>query len=94
MTDWQMARCLGMPTRWWYAKVTNEAGRQQRASALARCGVCPIRDACLDAALVEEKELGPNNRPGIRGGLSGQQRYRISAERGLTKPRKNWKMPS
>jgi hypothetical protein len=42
--------------------------------ARAVCRSCPVRSECLDAALVEEAELGPLEAHGVRGGLTAPQR--------------------
>lgn len=39
------------------------------------CSGCPVRKACLASTLEDEKLLGPYDREGIRGGLTGRERY-------------------
>jgi WhiB family transcriptional regulator, redox-sensing transcriptional regulator len=52
------------------------AGDEQRQrEALALCGACPVRDACLEHALATGEQFG------IWGGLREQDRRRIARER-------------
>lgn len=48
-------------------------GSRNTREALAMCGVCPVRDRCLDAALAVE-EPGMRYGTGIRGGLTWAER--------------------
>ena len=41
------------------------------------CWACPVRLDCLDDALVSEGDAAGSQRHGIRGGLDGQQRWRV-----------------
>lgn len=53
--------------------------------ALALCRRCPVRQACLDAALDEEKNA-PSSTYGIRGGLTQDERRQILRRRTGYKP--------
>ncbi|WP_102508157.1 WhiB family transcriptional regulator [Sanguibacter massiliensis] len=53
--------------------------------ALALCRACPVRQACLDAALDEEKNA-PSSTYGIRGGLTQDERRQILRRRTGYKP--------
>jgi len=46
------------------------------AAVVKVCDTCPVRGDCLEAAMVEEGHWGV--RHGIRGGLTGNQRARLS----------------
>lgn len=46
-------------------------------AAKAVCASCPVRRACLTAALAEEGGRAKDNRYGIRGGTAPGQRYAI-----------------
>lgn len=71
MTDWvDGAVCRGRPTWWWF-----DADPFVEAVAVALCRRCPVRTACLAAALVEEAGAGPVLRAGVRGGLTARQRH-------------------
>ncbi|GAA4947742.1 hypothetical protein GCM10023205_04640 [Yinghuangia aomiensis] len=48
-------------------------GSRNTREALAMCGVCPVRDRCLEAALAVE-EPGMRYGTGIRGGLTWAER--------------------
>ena len=52
--------------------------------AKAICTTCPARQACLDAAMAEEADIGW--RYGIRGGLSANERARLAGKR-VVRPR-------
>lgn len=52
-----------------------------RALAVAICAECPVRQACLAAALEEESAGGGRYRHTIRGGLTGDQRAALARRR-------------
>lgn len=52
------------------------------AEALANCASCPVREACLQAAMEEEKGQGLCYRWLIRGGLTPEQRYERARDSG------------
>jgi hypothetical protein len=45
------------------------------------CAACPVRRACLEAALAEEGGRTKDNRYGVRGGLTHGQRYGLYSRR-------------
>lgn len=47
------------------------------ARAIAVCKVCPVRFACLHAALEEERTTHRDDLAGVRGGLTAAARYRL-----------------
>ena len=72
--DWiTEAACASKPTRWWYS---DDAGDQARA--LVECGRCPVKQECLDTALLR-------NEVGIWGGTTQAER---GAPRAAGTPRK------
>lgn len=74
VNDWRRrAACVGADPEIFSAE-------QGMAAALARdiCATCPVREACLDAALLEEKGYPATGRAGIRGGLDPKQRYQLT----------------
>jgi hypothetical protein len=75
------AACKGEDTELWYS--TNPS---ERARAKGICVVCPVRAACLDAALAEERGQSKDYRDGIRGGLLAEER--ISERRRRTEAAK------
>jgi hypothetical protein len=75
------AACKGEDTELWYS--TKPA---DRARAKGICVVCPVRAACLDAALDEERGQSKDYRDGIRGGMSAEER--ISERRRRTEAAK------
>lgn len=82
-TDWEGAACIGYPPEFWFPK---DYQRKERDLALLLCNgdarnpVCPIRQACLDAAMAIEAEVGYNNRQGIFGGLTPLERRRLGTK--------------
>ncbi|MFF8910552.1 WhiB family transcriptional regulator [Streptomyces olivaceoviridis] len=94
------AACRGLdPALFYPAK--EQAEQVKRARAV--CEECPVRKACLAAALADENGLGPSGREGVRGGLTGRERYllergqlkpvRRAARKPRTAPRKGWPAP-
>lgn len=57
----------------WYPAPGGDNG----AAAKAICRWCPVVRPCLADALAEETGTSADHRHGIRGGLSGAQRYRL-----------------
>jgi WhiB family transcriptional regulator, redox-sensing transcriptional regulator len=70
MTDWALAGCTGADPEVWFRDADS-------ATANWICSGCLIRQPCLQAALNEEKGSGQTFRHGIRGGLTGPQRYHL-----------------
>lgn len=54
----------------------NSRDKSAGAAAIAICQTCPVRRACLDAALNEEGGAGESSRHGIRGALDPAGRVR------------------
>ncbi|ONK09492.1 WhiB family transcriptional regulator [Streptomyces sp. MP131-18] len=67
------AACGQVDTELWFAADT--------AQAVAICGRCPVRRACLAAAMAEEAGCGPDRRWGVRGGLTRHDRWRLARDR-------------
>jgi hypothetical protein len=65
----EQAACRGKPTGWWFPA---RGDAFTTAVAKSICARCPVRCACLAAALGEEVEGGVS--VGIRGGVSAQSR--------------------
>jgi hypothetical protein len=59
---------------------------QHRGEAIAICQSCPVREECLDAALVREAGVPKTYREGIVAGLSGPQRWRLARQRNIAAP--------
>jgi WhiB family redox-sensing transcriptional regulator len=68
---WQaFARCRGVPAEVFYP-ITDEEAEQPKAI----CGLCPVREACLEYAIsAREKE-------GVWGGLTERERRRLVRRR-------------
>lgn len=76
MTGWhQAAECAtaGLPTDVWF-----DPGHERLA--LQICAECPVRVACLTAALEEESGIR-DRAQGIRGGLTAVQRMNLASPR-------------
>lgn len=72
--DWRDRALCALPANRgidWFPHPTDAQGI---AKAKAVCADCPVRQACLDSALLEEGAQHRENRHGIRGGLDGQAR--------------------
>jgi hypothetical protein len=60
---------------------------QHQAAALALCGACRVRGECLASAMAEEtdpvsgKPFGRQMRHGVRGGLTGVERFAAALPR-------------
>ncbi|MFJ8224914.1 WhiB family transcriptional regulator [Streptomyces griseus] len=79
---WELAACLGCDTDTWFPEGRTSAANTNRVEAKTTCLRCPIRDACLESALIEERGLGASSRHGIRGGKSGKQRFELATRTG------------
>lgn len=70
MTRWYAdAACAGQDVEAWFP--TNLALARR---VIPTCHACPVRAACLDEAMTEERGLSVGDRYGVRGGrLPGQR---------------------
>lgn len=66
----QRAACQGIDAEIFYPS-TDEEGE----AAKAICGVCPVRETCLEYALANRE------REGVWGGLNERERRRVSRQR-------------
>lgn len=57
----------------------NERAKTEFAKKV--CGACPVRQACLDDAILQEGGCGHENRHGIRGGLTPRSRRNLYNQR-------------
>jgi hypothetical protein len=81
------ARCAdGMldPDEWFPVSTDAEAARREAAGAIAVCGACPVRDACLELS-VRHWRIGQH---GVWGGLVPAERAAVRRRR-LTSARRN-----
>ncbi|MEE4493531.1 WhiB family transcriptional regulator [Streptomyces sp. BE230] len=76
--DWTKALCLGCERELWFVEGNDSTANADRRAAKQTCLICPIRSGCLDSAMAEESGRGESGRYGIRGALSGKQRYALS----------------
>ncbi|MFD8687803.1 WhiB family transcriptional regulator [Streptomyces sp. NPDC059651] len=76
--DWTKALCLGCDREMWFVEGSTSDANADRREAKTTCLRCPIRSGCLDSAMAEEDGKGESGRHGIRGGLSGRQRFALS----------------
>ena len=68
-SDWRFASCRTDPDAW------NTSDPEAAAEARYACRrFCPLRDACLDAAMANEGALIAKFRTGIRGGMTPIER--------------------
>jgi len=70
---WRDAMCLGSGVN--FEALTDEVKEL--------CDACPVRNDCLDSAIVEEGDARWDSRHLVRGGMMPLARYRIAVERGL-----------
>lgn len=87
-TTWQdSAACRGTDATWFIpADGTHASYHRGRAV----CIICPVRDACLTDALSREGDARAEDRAGLWGGLSPEQRANVAAVRKKrTKPVKS-----
>lgn len=86
-TAWQThAACVDSSAdpRWF---IPDENGRTGYSRGRAICVRCPVRDACLTDALSREGDARAEDRAGLWGGLSPEQRANLAAvRRKRTKP--------
>lgn len=80
-TTWQdQATCANaqVDPRWF---IPADDGRTSYARGRAICMRCPVRDACLTDALTRERNARAEDRAGLWGGLSPEQRANLAAVR-------------
>ena len=66
----QYARCLGTDPEVFYP-----SSDEQADEARAICAICPVREPCLEAAIVAREKQG------VWGGLTEQERRRLIRRR-------------
>lgn len=89
-TDWRASALCATPAGRrinWFPNPSDERGI---AKAQAVCAACPVAAACLRDALNQEGGSHPEYRWGVRGGLTGDQRFNrhrtLVRARGETEP--------
>lgn len=86
--EWTKAACKGEDPELWFREYsTTLPGKFAASKAKAICEACPIREQCLESALIEERGLGHLARRGIRGGMTGRQRQRLAHRLGIVRDR-------
>lgn len=79
--DWHLrAACAGTPDDIFYPARYEE---EDANWALAICGICPVRQKCLDEAIKVEEDA-VTRRYGIFGGMTPNERYQEWIRRGGT----------
>lgn len=78
----QQARCRGLDTELFIpdGKVGTNA-RKQHNWAASFCATCPVTRQCLEMALKAEKSDPAQNRFGVYGGLTPDQRHDLYRKR-------------
>jgi len=76
-SDWQRGAACATADPDLFLAETGDELREARKF----CAACPVRGACLEAALTEEKNERAESRAGIRGGLSPKQRAALAKKR-------------
>ena len=72
LADWRdEAACAGQPDDLFFPRGDDDHVASRVAKAKEICAVCPVSDACLQYA------LETNQRPGIWGGLTEEERRRV-----------------
>jgi WhiB family redox-sensing transcriptional regulator len=66
----QYARCLGADPELFYPSADDEAAAAKRV-----CAVCPVREPCLDHAIIAREKQG------VWGGLTEKERRRLIRQR-------------
>jgi WhiB family redox-sensing transcriptional regulator len=77
-TNWQLAACIGEdPELWFRERSRTVDGVADTRYAKDVCHNCLIRSDCLDDAMRLEGSSGLESRWGVRGGLTGPERYNL-----------------
>lgn len=74
-TDWRANALCATPAGRRIDFFPNPGDEQGIAKAKAICAACPVAAACLRDALAQEGGSHPEYRWGVRGGLTGDQRF-------------------
>ena len=86
---WEQAKCQDYPGEWWFPVV--EKGRLKDATLIAYaraktiCDACPVREPCLEEAIVQESRAGTKEF-GMWGGLTPAERAKVRRARGIRRP--------
>jgi Transcription factor WhiB len=93
--DWRtQAACRGEDPDLFFPHSWTGPSLTQIQQAKTICARCPVADTCLTTALADEG--GAQDRYGIRGGLTGPERYSLRRRktRGTREPRGQYKPPA
>jgi len=94
-TDWRhQAACRGEDPELFFPKAHTDRWAPQIQQAKTICARCPVAETCLTTALADEG--GAHERYGIRGGLTGPERYSLRRRetRGSRNQRGPYKPPA
>jgi WhiB family redox-sensing transcriptional regulator len=80
-TRWQTQAACATPDADPHWFIPAESGRTSYSRGRAVCIRCPVRDACLTDALTREGNAKADDRAGLWGGLSPEQRANLAAVR-------------
>ncbi|NUP24134.1 MAG: WhiB family transcriptional regulator [Streptomyces sp.] len=75
--DWTIrAKCRGkdVDKTFFPAGLAGQAVKRAHAAAKAWCAGCPVTRECLQVALTAERDVAPENRYGVFGGLDPTER--------------------
>ncbi|HEY9367890.1 WhiB family transcriptional regulator [Streptomyces sp.] len=87
--NWRSAaECLNTDPEVMFPDPSDRKGNERARSI---CATCPVRKACLAAAMDEEGGKAKESRWGVRGGLTGGQRYYLRTRNRM--PRANGEKP-
>ena len=71
-----LAACLDAPVELFFPQPGKEF-RQELAQAREYCDRCPVKTQCLQYAMAFEAEHGERSLPGIWGGTSERERWKL-----------------
>lgn len=79
--DHALCRFDTYPDLWHPDGTTSSQVLAQATEAKRICGLCPVQQTCLEAAMNREGAKGPGSRYGIHGGLDENERYKLHRRR-------------
>src|SRR5699024_9130268 len=75
----QQAGCATVDPEIFFPKTPRYDSSYDKARAI--CQQCPVKDTCLEAALMAEESLTAYGRHGMFGGMSPQERSNLATQR-------------
>jgi WhiB family transcriptional regulator, redox-sensing transcriptional regulator len=74
------AACVGIPTEMFFPEKTISSQTREVKALVSICSGCPVKQECLEQALLLEGDCSRRHRHGVWGGKTPNQRHKMAAK--------------